>query len=465
MVDIEDCVPEMDQAASRTTPRTRGLGLDDFATLVGWAFSRTVGRLKGLRRGRRTGAKTALIGAAVLAVGSCESGTTDPFNPPGTEVGESRAFGIWSPTVHDTCSKEIHDSYSVVGPDGLRYPTWHPPVDPATGCSFGHEHGRDPRGSDLFSRTGMIPFGYANQQLDLSDFGQSRHEDHVGHKIEWENDVEMRVGDGGGGFLNVQCDVLFKMHQGSHSADAFTNNMHELVYYASCTDGTEIGVTILTPIGTAGQLVVGCDRGRVHQVGIPTPPNSPDGGGRRAIPDISCIQNHMLVPEGGNSNFNKALRESWEIGGKIRTPQGRRLLSFNPYFQVFLPSRAYDPSVPGGVVRPIDFCYDDGAGVRARGDLCEQVQTGNGERIAHDDPRSPFNGARRFVDINDISIRNADGPEIWYTDPLGNNASTSPFPGSIRQFIARHDNSALAIHGPNIGADRDYGTGGVHAPN
>jgi hypothetical protein len=48
----------------------------------------------------------------------------------------------------------VHDSYSVIGPDGKRYPTWHPPVvtDPSTGkkCAFGYEHGRDPREYEYF---------------------------------------------------------------------------------------------------------------------------------------------------------------------------------------------------------------------------------------------------------------------------------------------------------------------------
>ncbi|HEY6209718.1 MAG TPA: hypothetical protein VIW28_11700 [Gemmatimonadales bacterium] len=46
----------------------------------------------------------------------------------------------------------------MVGPDGKLHPTWHPPIDPATGCSFGPDHGRDPRGSALYAQVGPIPF-------------------------------------------------------------------------------------------------------------------------------------------------------------------------------------------------------------------------------------------------------------------------------------------------------------------
>ena len=89
--------------------------------------------------------------------------TQDLPSPPLVATnGPSAAFGLWTPGPGDTCTKDIHDQYSVVGPDGKLYPTWHPPVDPATGCTFGHEHGRDPRGSNLYHQVGAIPFGYAN---------------------------------------------------------------------------------------------------------------------------------------------------------------------------------------------------------------------------------------------------------------------------------------------------------------
>ncbi|MEO8140752.1 MAG: hypothetical protein ABI742_13945, partial [Gemmatimonadota bacterium] len=156
------------------------------------------------------------------------------------ETGQAVQFGIWTPGTGDTCTPAIHDRYSVVGPDGKRYNTWHPPVDPATGCSFGHEHGRDPRGSKLYQQVGPIPFGLANEALETWDPQNVRHEDHFGHKIDWENDVEMVRQDGvTGALFSVKCDVLAKLHQGTHSKDAFTNNLHEIAYHIRCSDGTE----------------------------------------------------------------------------------------------------------------------------------------------------------------------------------------------------------------------------------
>ena len=404
--------------------------------------------------------------ALCLTATSCES---DRALSPASATGFSRAYDIWRPGPDDTCTPDVHNQYSVVGPDGLLYPTWHPPVDPETGCSFGHDHGRDPSGSALYGEVGSIPFGYANEVLEIYAPQSPRHEDHVGHKIEWENDMEMRFGDDvSAGLFSVQCDVLTKLHQGSHSKDAFTNNLHELAYHISCSDGTELHLTIVAAIGEPGEFVASCDRDRHVVVGTATPSTSPSGGGKRAIPDRACVNEHILVGPDDNSSFGAGLRESWEISQSIRTADGRRLASINPYFQVTMPSRFYDDSLPDGVGRSIDLCYEvESNGDRARTDVCSDA-TADGTILGmlYTDVRSPFNGADRFVDINSNRISNRDGPKIWYTDPFGHNASTQPFPGSIRQFIASIDNDrGLRISGPAIGRDRDYGATTVHSPN
>jgi hypothetical protein len=394
----------------------------------------------------------------VLFASACE--TDDTFQAEVPEViGDAVAFGVWSPTGTDTCTPAVHDQYSTVGPDGLRYPTWHPAVDPTTGCTFGHEHGRDPSGSDLYGEVGAIPFGYANQHLEEGGFGAPRNEDHVGHKVEWENDMMMSVGGAGTNVISIECDLLTKMHQGTHSPDAFTNNMHEVAYHIRCSDGTGFSATLLTPIGTPGELVVGCDRDIHIPAGTANPSISPDGGGKRAIPETTCIEERVLNPTDGRPRFDSALRESWEISASLRTDNGQRLASFNPYFQVMDPSRFYDAAAPNAIGRPIDLCYLPGL---VGEDRCETV---GADSVGWDSPRSPFKGVRRFVDVNSNRVSNADGPNIWYTDALGRNGRTEPFPGSIRQWVASRDNEGLSLSGPVIGRSRDYDAPGVRAPN
>ena len=408
-----------------------------------------------------------LVVAAAAALLACDS---DSFSsgPPGPPIGNARSFGIWTPGPSDDCTVAIHDRYSVVGPDRKLYPTWHPPVDPETGCTFGHDHGRDPEGSLLYADVGDIPFGHANEQLDVWDPANPRHEDHFGHKVEWENDIRLHFDSPAADQLfDIRCDVLAKLHQGTHSKDALTNNLHELVYHIRCSDGTELHLTFMAAIGDPGRFTRTCDGATIF-VGPATPANSPEGGGQRRIADRICVEQEILVPAGQFSDYG-VLHESWEVSSSIRREDGHTLAHINPYFQVRLPSRFHDPALPALVGRPIDLCYEvTSDGRRARGGVCE-TSTGGGTvlGIPYDDPRSLFNGVRRPVDINDNFVSNAGGPAVWYTDPFGANGRREAFPGSIRQFIARinNDRGGLGSSGPTIGSNRNHGGPTVHAPN
>lgn len=418
---------------------------------------------------KRTHTPLAVVGAVLLVL-ACEDASS--YGPPNVAPNGQNAiaYGLWVPGPGDTCTQAIHNAYSVVGPDGKLYPTWHPPEDPATGCSFGHEHGRDPHGSALYSAVGDIPFGYANEQLETWDPLNPRREDHVGHKFEWENDIEMHFdGQAASSLFNVRCDIMTKLHQGTHSRDAFTNNLHELVYHIRCTDGLEMHVTLMSAIGTPGEFVRSCDHNVTVQVGPATPANSPNGGGARIIPDRACVNSQILVPSGQNSRYD-ALHESWETSNSIRTVNGHELAFFNPYFQVNAPSRFYDAAAPNVTGRPILVCYesDSTTGRRARGGACEDA-TNDGTilGLTFDDPRSPFDGSRRTVDVNYNHVRNEDGPEVWYTDPFGRNAQRDAFPGSVIQYLSRvnNDRGGLGNGGPTLGNQRLYGSAMVHAPN
>ncbi|MEZ4456127.1 MAG: hypothetical protein R2882_06200 [Gemmatimonadales bacterium] len=303
---------------------------------------------------RTTLATVVLAGAGLLILAACGE-ISGPGANGALDAPASVAFKAWTPGANDTCPIAVHQKYSTIGPDGKAYPTWHPPVDPETGCTFGHEHGRDPHGSNLFKSVGDLPLGYANEQLDTFKPDGKRHEDHFGHKYEWENDITMRVANSGGGVISVKCDILYKLHQGTHSKDAFTNNLHEVVYHAKCNDGTEVHMTIMAAIGRAGEFTRTCDGARI-QAGTPTPANSPNGGGQRVIPDITCVQRHLLVPDGSNSDDRAALHESWQQSLTLRTAEGRTIAHMNPYFQVFSPSRFYDPSKADVTGRPIEMC-------------------------------------------------------------------------------------------------------------
>ena len=152
----------------------------------------------------------------------------------------------------------------------------------ATGkkCTFGHEHGRNPAHSDLYgwvsrhlaaegrARRSGVPFGMANVALDewaaAHPGTPPRHEDHVGHKVEWENDAILyKTVDGRPQQIGIRCDFLTKIHQGSHSPDAFSNNVHELLYAVRCTDDTKLIATKLVTFGAPNEFVRSCDKSTV----------------------------------------------------------------------------------------------------------------------------------------------------------------------------------------------------------
>jgi hypothetical protein len=182
----------------------------------------------------------------LLILAACSRGDSITDQRSG-RVELSAAYGQWSPSPGETCTKRQHDRYSTVGPDGKRYPTWHPAVDPISGCTFGHDHGRDPRGSRLYHVVGEIPFGLAAQAMRQWDPSVAIIEPHGGHRITWENGVALQQRVGGSRVdIGVRCDFLMKIHRGGG------DSLHELAYHALCDDGTEIHATSLVRVDDRG---------------------------------------------------------------------------------------------------------------------------------------------------------------------------------------------------------------------
>lgn len=389
----------------------------------------------------------------------------------------------WTPTSYDTCSAELHASYNVVGPDNKIYPTWHPAkvTDPATGqpCTFGHEHGADPSSSDIFEWVASfyateghednagLPFGYASEALD--DYGSHhagmamRHEDNAGHKVFVANNVRIldedrdwvRLADNS----VLSCDILIKQHQGSWSADATSNNAHELFYAVRCTDGTEVIATLLTRFGDANEFQRSCDTGyTVTTVGS----NLPDGeGGRRIIPDATCIERYAQ----GSSASLWGIYEVWESFSEIKDSEGTVLASFDPWFGVRNPSRYYDPAnstaTTNGISRTVDLAWGADAATGYPWNTINSL-----DAFDWRDPRSPFDGAQRDFYLNRTTVTTDEAVTI-HTDPYGANGATEPFHGSLAQHLVPGSvlgQTRLATQ--KFDASADYGlNNGVHAPN
>jgi hypothetical protein len=401
-----------------------------------------------------------------------------PVLPPGPA---SHAYALWTPGATDTCPQSVHDRFAVIGPDGKRYPTWHPPTvtNPATGlpCTFGHEHGGDPRGSEIFewvvsqlaasgsAEFAGLPFGYAAEELD--EYAQAnpgttpRHEDHVGHKVDFANNIGLT--DDSGTALGVTCDVLFKVHQGTHSADALGNNVHELLYAARCSDGTDLISTTMSTFGAPNEFNRACHPEDVATGG--TALDYPSGGGARLIPDRGCVETYVLVGTGQKSSY-WALYENWLSENELVAANGERLAFFNPAFAVANPSRYGFVSQPSRLGRTLDVCWEtEPNGDRANREPCDTATgVGTVSPFPFDDSRSPFDGGQRDFFLDETTLANEGGPTRWYTDPYGRNGSTEPFPGAVCQIVGAVDTTDRPALSPRK-FTRDYGGDGVHSPN
>jgi len=502
--------------------------------------------------------------SSTLTTTSSTTANVTTTSIPGSTV-NSAAMGMWNPDVtYDKCYdskgnvdaistaniKALHDSFSVIGPDGKRYPTWHPAIatDPATGasCRFGHEHGRDPKGSELWRTKQIqnyyyydsnenkqmdaaeeavtgIPFGYANEQLDVYNASKGlswlRHEDHVGHKVEYANgegdiatNQENNLTTGG---VNVQkngspnrttgvkCYYLAHPHQGVSTNDAFVNNLHEVSYFADCRDpnnaanNQKISVDMLMTFGQPGgftKFMPLCGSPNRDQpqdfINLGTNSNNvnfpsvPSSQGDREIISRDCIEKGFLVP---NGQFSGNLYEAWPASLKISDKSGKNLVSgINLLFDVENAGRYYYPEdlkAKNGYNNPeaktnlgftMDLCYDtslSSLGRIARSGMCDYATNyGAIKNIKWNDPRSPFDGTHRGMYFQPGSLDNADGNEFVYADPFGKNAQSIPFPGSIKQQVSAKKLDYSQIFGflidPRVNdRSHDDGNNTVHVPN
>jgi hypothetical protein len=379
------------------------------------------------------------------------------------------------------CSTEIHARYWVYGADGKVYPTWHPTRD-ASGCAFGHEHGADPRKSNLFAKTGLPAFGYVNEQLAPSDPASQRNEDHYGYKLFAENDFPVVEGDTvtnpnrPAGDVQQTCSALAMVHQGTHSPDAFASNEHEMNLNLTCAYADNGGVIstrfkALVPFGHPSSFVSPCTFGEVKNTGTASPADSvdvPRGRGDlfgdvsgRTIPDVSCVDKL----EDGADMLNTT-HEFWNP--RFNVSEGGLKFKTDSMFYVLNPARYYDPAQPNKLAHTVDLCYSV-PGLRDRGSYgsCKGIPDG----VTWDSTASPFNGCgRQFFTL--FGLQNS-GPETWYTDVHGLRFSETPFTGAIAQsFEGDHamvDGQApMHINFKNYCNNMSYGSNKgdeVHAPN
>lgn len=356
--------------------------------------------------------------------------------------------GKWEPTRLGECSKAIHDTYFMVV-DGVKYHAFHPPTDPS-GCPFGHEHGQDVG----------FPFGVVD---NLSLLGNMpRLEDHVGYK---GTNLPPSIFTPQGNVLPVApitCWGAILIHQGTHSPDAFQNNLHEVRQRMECDNGLAFEVMFFAAIGRAGTMMQECSPQVRIATNPPVPANSPvtalpgaPGGsmGDRFISTQNCIERSR--PDYG---------EIWKGQNITLGPTGTVMVRPVTYWFVGNPSRFR--KADGTLGRTIDQCYRVVGGLfQTISNPCLNLRRDMaGVPVSWDDPRSPWDGASRNIKFNDFSVNAPDSGITWYTSTDGRRASMAYSDDTpLRQWARGSHPQAKAWLGPTIGTNT--GDLHTHAPN
>jgi hypothetical protein len=360
----------------------------------------------------------------------------------------------WEPTQPGECSAAEHDRYWVRAADGNFYRTWHPAS--LGSCSMGHEHGDDPRLSNLHVWSGGVPFAYANE------LEGEREEDHVGHKItvqnSWEavtaNAADSRENAASAGFT---CHWLSHIHQGTHSADAIGENAHEYHVNVACDDGaarkprnpdwesaagpnnhTEVSMKLLAAFGEPGSFKACAGKEFVI-------PNGVLGG----LPSLGADTHRVLpCPEGirrlatalgpnGNESRDDGTEELWRPGGILTNNSGNVAVKVNAYYQVWDPIRVYNKDnqdfgidldnngQPDPIIRTIDMCTTQKGKdflIAKFANFCDSLPpqlTSLPKSEWWSSPYSPFRGMKRSVHSKGVTLDNGGGVEFRCTGATG----------------------------------------------
>jgi hypothetical protein len=155
------------------------------------------------------------------------------------------------PAAGQPCPPSLHDAIAITGPDGIAYPTWHGATDPASGCTFGHEHGADPRLS--LADSSLPAFGYVNAVA-------GHPEPHTGFKVWFVNAgeiVETNVPD-----KAAPYSARLVFHMGTGGVGRYVTRHHSIEYDYVDAQGRSAHVQGLADTGPAELNGTVCDSPR-----------------------------------------------------------------------------------------------------------------------------------------------------------------------------------------------------------
>lgn len=272
------------------------------------------------------------------------------------------------------CPASIHDKYQAKGPDGRLYPTWHPPLDPQTGCYFDHEHGSDPQSFVGSGWSGMPAFGYTAMQAGLAEL-------HAGYKVAVANDD-----------LHGHAWMII-YNQDTSSPQRVYAQFHSVDWAISDSSGKKL--VDIHQIADFGYAFDRCN-GDVFPGSYDRARSSKSIGQRRGVVTIGCAKIGST--------------ESWTASININD-----VFKARPSFEVYNPITAFDPVDPQAIYLMCGY-YDLEIGCK-KGDPW------------------PWKGNQRGIIYPGQSVNNSN-LETFFTDPYGQQVEPG-VAGAIQQFVTR----------------------------
>ena len=334
----------------------------------------------------------------------------------------------------------------------------------------GHEHGDNPFESPLFEYSGGWPaFGSLMEMFNEYEADEEhRHEDHFGHKVTvatYRATIGNPPNSGAAVYdAGFYCHFLSKIHQGTYSNDALTNQLHEYFINVRCDDNpvglenriltdmsvedrfanpdyikTAFSFKSMLPFGAPDQIEERCAQTLLEYDDINSlldPPmlmhsrtpniNVDDIDGSNALNDrsIGCIKDGAHTYDYGLPDTNTTL-DLWTQPRKIKAPDGSGSgagVMFQVYYAVKDALRLYDRNTEQ---------------IRYTVDICKDLQNANGgfyrfcdgvtPNMNWYDPDSPFKGAFRAVHFKRFAIddNSSSRPEAFCTNSFGRETTSA----------------------------------------
>jgi hypothetical protein len=178
--------------------------------------------------------------------------TPTPTPPP---VVYTDTFPAVDPQILGDCPEWVHDWFTVTGPDGNTYRTWHPvtvrlePSNPnSPTCSFAHEHGDPPHPQGPQPYFGYVAYHAGRVDL-IKEHEAYKVFTHLhGQMTGWGTEEQTNI--------NPDIDIQFWFQQGSWSLSRLSERYRGVGFWSMDAGGRE---TELYYFADTGELIDKCD--------------------------------------------------------------------------------------------------------------------------------------------------------------------------------------------------------------